>query len=128
MLENSGPARNPSLAGRWLALIVRRGGRDQIQLVDIEQRRPVPLMGLNRPDALPLAVSVDLRGDRLAVVRTIGGRTDVVLYRRRLGSLEPIPIQPGGVPAQVSLSADGRRLAVEVSRDGLRQVDLITLP
>jgi hypothetical protein len=128
MLERSGPTQNPSLAGGWLAVIVRRGGRDQVQLVDIERLAPVPLPGLNRPDALPLAVSVDQRGDRLALVRAIGGRTDVVLYRRRLGSLEPIPLQPSGVAGQVSLSADGRHLAVEVRRDGLRQVDLIRLP
>jgi hypothetical protein len=127
-LQQAGPAHDPSLGGRWLALIVRRGGRDQIQLIDIERPAPVPLPGLNRPDALPLAVSVDQRAERLALVRTIGGRTEVVLYRRRLGSLEPIPLRPTGVPGQVSLSADGRLLAVQVSRDGLRQVDLIRLP
>jgi hypothetical protein len=32
------------------------------------------------------------------------------------------------VPRQVNLSADGRLLAVQISRNGLWQVDLIELP
>jgi hypothetical protein len=37
-------------------------------------------------------------------------------------------MQPAGVPRRVSLRADGGELAVEVSRDGLWQVDLVRLP
>jgi hypothetical protein len=88
----------------------------------------VPLPGLNRPDAQPLSVAVDERGERLAVVRQLEGRTELVLYRRSLLSVERIAMQPPGVPKRVSLRADGRELAVEVSRDGLWQVDLIAVP
>jgi hypothetical protein len=35
---------------------------------------------------------------------------------------------PAGVPRQVQIRADGRELAVQVSRSGLWQVDLIQLP
>jgi len=41
---------------------------------------------------------------------------------------QTLPIEPAGVPRGVSLSADGRLLAVEISRDGLWQVDLLELP
>jgi hypothetical protein len=41
---------------------------------------------------------------------------------------ERLPIEPAGVPRQISLSADGRLLAVEVSRGGRWQVDLLELP
>jgi hypothetical protein len=51
-----------------------------------------------------------------------------VLYNRRTQSLQPLPIKPDGVPRQVNLSADGRILAVQVSRGGLWQVDLLELP
>jgi hypothetical protein len=51
-----------------------------------------------------------------------------VLYRRSLASLQPIAIHPEGVPRQLSLRADGRELAVQVSRNGLWQVDLIAVP
>ena len=127
-LDLAGAGRAPSLAGRWLALIARRGERDTVLLVDVDTQGPRPLPGLNRPDAQPLSVAVDERGERLAVVRQLEGRTELVLYRRSLLSVERIAMQPPGVPRRVSLRADGRELAVEVSRDGLWQVDLIAVP
>ena len=127
-LEAAGPARAPSLAGDWLALIVSQGGRDRVQLVDLQRQQPVPLPGLERPDAQPLSVAVDGRGERLALVRQLEGRTELVLYRRNLMALQPVPLQPPGVPRRVSLRADGRELAVEVSRQGQWQVDLIAVP
>lgn len=127
-LEQAGNGRAPSLGETVLALIGGRGGREQVVLVDLRSRLPIPLPRLNRPDAQPLSVSTDARGDRLAVVRHRQGRTEVVLYRRNLASIEPIPLQPDGVPRRVNLDPEGRTLAVEVSRDGLWQIDLITLP
>jgi Tol biopolymer transport system component len=96
--------------------------------VNLSSSAPVPLLGLNRPDAQPLSITVDQRGERLALVRQREGRTELVLYRRSLQSLQAIPIEPAGVPRRVQLSADGRVLAVEVSRGGQWQVDLLTLP
>ncbi|MEB3305495.1 MAG: hypothetical protein VKL58_04695 [Cyanobacteriota bacterium] len=127
-LVQQGSHRDPSLSGQWLALIANRNGRDQVELVDVERQRPVPLPGLNRPDALPLSVGVDGAGERLAVVRQVAGRTEVVLYRRGLLSTETIPMAPAGVPRRAALRADGREMAVEVSRDGRVQVDLIQVP
>ncbi len=127
-LEQAGNNRNPSLAGRWLALINGRGGRDQVLLLDLDQQRPVPVPGLNRPDALPISVSVDVSGDRIVLIRQLEGRSELVLYRRSLQSLQPIAMAPPAVPVAVQLRADGRELALQVSRDGLWQVDLIQLP
>jgi len=62
------------------------------------------------------------------VVRQREGRTELVLYRRELMGLEPIAMEPPGVPRRVALRADGRELAVEVSRNGEWQVDLIAIP
>jgi hypothetical protein len=109
-------------------MISGRGGREQVVLIDLRSRTPLPLPGLNRPDAQPLSVATDSRGDHLAVVRHRQGRTEVVLYRRNLASVEAIPLQPEGVPRRVSLDPEGRILTVEVSRNGLWQLDLITLP
>jgi hypothetical protein len=127
-LVQQGSHREPSLSGRWLAVIANRNGRDQVELVDVERQRPVPLPGLNRPDALPLSVGVDGAGERLAVVRQVANQTELVLYRRGLLSTEFIPMAPPGVPRRASLRADGREIAVEVSRDGRVQVDLIQVP
>jgi len=127
-LEAIGSSHAPALSDRWLALIGGRGGREQAVLVDLERQMPVPLPGLNRPDAQPLAVAVDASGERLAVVRQLEGRTELVLYRRSLMALEVVVMEPPGVPRRISLRADGRELAVEVSRGGVWQVDLIQVP
>ena len=127
-LEELGSSRAPSLAGPWLALISNSGGKDQVVLLNVDDQRPVPLPGLNRPDALPVSVAVEARGERLAVVRQLEGRTELVLYRRPLMSSQLIPMNPPGVPRRVMVRADGRELAVEVSRDGHWQVDLIDIP
>jgi hypothetical protein len=127
-LSRLGSSHEPALAGPWLALIAGRQGREQVLLINVARQAPEPLLGLNRPDAQPLSVAVDQQGERLALVRQLEGRTELVLYRRSLRSLQPITMQPAGVPRRVSLSADGRVLAVEVSRGGLWQVDLLELP
>ena len=127
-LESLGANRDPSLSGRWLALISGKGGREQVVLVDLERQQPLPLPGLNRADAQPLSVSVDGAGERIALVRQLEGRTELVLYRRSLQSLQPIAMVPSGVPRQVQLQADGRQMAVQVSRAGLWQVDLVQIP
>lgn len=127
-LESLGANRDPSLSGRWLALISGKGGREQVLLVDLARQQPLPLPGLNRADAQPLSVSVDGAGERIALVRQLEGRTELVLYRRSLQSLQPIAMVPNGVPRQVQLQADGRQMAVQVSRAGLWQVDLVQIP
>ena len=127
-LELAGGNRNPSLGERWLAVIQQQGSREQVQLIDLRAQRPVPLPALNRPDALPISVSVDAAGDRLALVRQLEGRSELVLYRRSLQSLQPIGLSAGAIPTAVTLRADGRQLAVEVSRNGQWQIDLVALP
>ena len=127
-LEAAGGHRDPALGDGWLAVIEQRGGRQQVVLIDLKQQRPVAVPGLNRPDALPISVGVDGRGERLALVRQLEGRSEVVLYRRSLMSLQPIAMGPGAIPTAVQLRADGRQLAVQVSRAGAWQIDLLDLP
>jgi hypothetical protein len=128
-LNRIGSSESPALAGGWLALITsRQGGRAQVQLIDLQQGLPVPLPGLNRADSLPISVAVDQRGERLALVRQRDDRSELLLYRRSIQAAQTLAIEPAGVPRRVQLSADGRVLAVEVSRGGLWQVDLLELP
>ena len=128
-LSRLGSSESPALAGNWLALIASgQAGRARVQLIDVRRNAPVPLPGLNRADSLPLSVAVDQSGERLALVRQRDDRSELLLYRRSLQATQTLPIEPAGVPRRVNLSADGRVVAVEVSRDGLWQVDLLELP
>ena len=120
--------RDPSLGGRWLASLGQRNGRERVELIDLRSRSPVPLPGLNRADAQPISVSVSADGQRLAVVQQREDRTELVLYRRNVGATQRLPLDPPGVPRNVSLDGSGRRLAVQVSRNGRWDVDLIRLP
>ena len=126
--QNTSSRREPSLSQRWIASLSQRGGRERVELVDLSSRRPVPLPGLNRADAQPISVSVSADGERLAVVQQRDARTELVLYRRSVGTVQRLPLEPPGVPRSVSLNGNGRRLAVQVSRNGRWDVDLIRLP
>ena len=120
--------RDPSLGGRWLASLGQRNGRERVELIDLRTRSSIPLPGLNRADAQPISVSVSADGQRLAVVQQREDRTELVLYRRNIGATQRLPLDPPGVPRSVSLDGAGRRLAVQVSRNGHWDVDLIRLP
>ena len=121
--------RDPSLAQVWLASLgTTLGGRERIELIDLRTRRPVPLPGLNRADAQPISLSVSGDGGRIAVVQQREDRTELFLYRRNAAALQRLPLDPPGVPRSVSLDGSGRLLAVQVSRNGRWDVDLIRLP
>ena len=120
--------RAPDLGQRWLVSLGERGGRERVELIDLNRRQPVTLAGLNRADSQPISASVSADGERLAVVQQRDGRTELLLYRRSVAAVQRLPLDPPGVPRAVSLDGSGRRLAVQVSRDGRWQVDVIRLP
>ena len=115
------------MSDRWLVSIASRNGRERIELVDLSSRQPVPLPGLNQADAQPVSVSVSADGNRIALVRRRNGQTELNLYRRNVGLLQQLPLEPAGFK-DVSLDGSGRLLAVQVSRGGRWDVDLIRLP
>ena len=128
-LERSSDARrDPSMAQGWLATLASQNGRERIELIDLRNGMPVPTPGLNRADAQPVSISLSGDGERLALVQQRDGRTELMLYRRSVGSLQRLELVPAGVPRQVSLDGNGSMLAVQVSRDGSWGVDLIRLP
>ena len=53
--------------------------------------------------------------------------TELLIYRRSVGTLQLIELIPKGVPRRVSLDSSGRVLEVQVSRDGRWDVEVIRL-
>ena len=120
--------RLPSMGQRWLASLASRNGRERVELVDLNNDTPVPLTGINQADSQTISLSVSGDGQRIALVRQREERTELMLYRRTASALQRLPINPPGVPRSVSLNGNGRLLAVQVSRKGRWDVDLIRLP
>ncbi|EAQ68338.1 putative conserved secreted protein [Synechococcus sp. RS9909] len=128
LAESAETRRDPSLGQGWLASLSSRGGRERLELIDLRNGQPVPVPGLNRADAQPISLSVSGDGERLALVHQRGDSTELMLYRRSVGILQRLELNPAGVPRAVSLDGPGRQLAVQVSRNGRWEVDLIQLP
>ncbi len=117
--------REPSFGMRWLVTLANHKGRDRVELIDLRSRRSIPTPGLNRPNAQPISVSISANGERIALVSQLSGQTELFLYRRNVGVLQRLEIIPKGVPGKVSLDGFGKLLAVQVSRDGRWEIDLI---
>ncbi len=125
--QSSSSYREPSLGNEWLVRLTRNNGREKVQLVDLRSKRVVPLPGINRFDAQPISVSVNANGTILAVIHQRDDKTELIVYRRNIGSIQRILLEPRGIPRRVSIDGAGRVLAVQVSRDGKWDLDLIRL-
>ena len=127
LFQSSNTLREPSLGSQWLVALVNYQGKDQIEMIDINRKKRIPLPGINRADSQPISVSVSANGERLALIRQRADQTELLIYRRKVASLQPIVLSPKGIPRRVSLDSSGRVLAVQVSRSGKWDVEVIRL-
>ena len=124
----TGDRGQPSLSGdgRLLATVLERGGGDTVIL----QRQPggerLPLQQLKRhqPHASP---SLSRNGRYLAVVIQRGNRRLAVIADRATGRVHQLTLPGGREPRSLSLDPSGRRIAVELVRNGRSQVELLDL-
>ena len=119
---------DPALSGdgRLLASLVLRSGRSTVLLQDRRsgQTMPLPLLRGQQPHSSP---SLSWNGRYLALLVQQGGRRLAVVLDRATGKLHRLPL-PGDLELEgLSLSPDGRRLAVEVVRQGQARVELFDL-
>ena len=127
LFQSSNSYREPSLANQWLVSLANYQGKDKIEMIKTLNRTRVSLPGLNRADSQPISVSVSANGERLALVRQRADKTELLIYRRKLGTLQRIELTPKGIPRRVSLDSTGRVLAVQVSRQGRWDIEVIRL-
>ncbi len=119
--------REPTLGIFWLATLANHQGKEKIELFDLRSRSKVALPGLNRPDAQPISISVSGNGERIALIRLRNDKTELLIYRRNVGTLQKLEISPAGIPRSVSLDGKGGKMAVQVSRNGRWDIDLIRI-
>ena len=127
LLQLSSGFREPSLSSKWLVALTNYQGKEKIEMIDILSKKRIPLPGINRADAQPISISISANGERLALIWQRADKTELLLYRRKVGSLQRIELNPKGIPRRVSLDNSGRVLAVQVSRDGIWDVEVIRL-
>jgi hypothetical protein len=123
-----GDRQDPALSGdgRVLASLVERGGRPTVLLQEQPSGRPLPLRHLQRgqPHASP---SLSWNGRYLAVLTRQGGRRLAVIEDRASGRLHRLPLPADLEPQRLSLSPDGRRLAMEVLQGGRSSLQVFDL-
>lgn len=119
---------DPALSsqGRILASVMPRGGRPSVVLQEQPSGRLLPMGPLNRwtPHRSP---SLSRNGRYLALLVQHGERSLPVIWDRASGQLHRLPLQPDQEAVRLSLSPEGRRLAIEVWREGRARVRLFDL-
>ncbi len=118
----------PSLSGQgeWLATVVERHGRQTLLMQAQPSGREVPLAPLRRfePHRSP---SLSWNGRYVAMVGQEGARKRVLILDRTSGRLLPLQLPGDMEPEQLSLSPDGRRVALEVISRGRRLIQIFDL-
>ncbi|WP_399244481.1 MULTISPECIES: TolB family protein [Synechococcales] len=119
---------DPALSGdgRLLASLVERNGRSSVLLQERLSGKVLPLRTLNgqQPHSSP---SLSWNGRYLALIVQRGERRLAMIEDRATGRPHPLLLPGGQEPQRLSLAPDGRRLAVQLTRDGVRRVELFDL-
>ncbi|MFM7315190.1 MAG: Tol biopolymer transporter periplasmic protein [Cyanobium sp.] len=119
---------DPALSsqGRVLASLLPRAGQQTVLLQEQPSGRLLPMGPLNRgtPHRSP---SLSRNGRYLAVLLRQGERSLPVIWDRASGQLHRLPLPAGLEAERLSLSPDGRTLAIEVWQEGRSSVRLFAL-
>ena len=119
---------DPALSGqgRILASVMPRGGRPTVVLQEQPSGRLLPMGPLTRwtPHRSP---SLSRNGRYLALLVRQGQRSLPVVWDRASGQLHRLPLPPGQEAERLSLSPEGRTLAIEIWRDGRSSLRLFDL-
>jgi hypothetical protein len=123
-----GHRQDPALSGdgRLLASVVERGGRATVLLQEQPSGREIPLRHLGRfqPHRSP---SLSWNGRYLALVVQQGNRKLAVIEDRATGQLLRLPLPGDPEVERLSLAPNGRRLALQVVRNGTARVQVLNL-
>lgn len=119
---------DPALSGqgRVLASVMPRGGRPTVVLQEQPSGRLLPVGPLSRwtPHSSP---SLSRNGRYVALLVRQGERSLPVIWDRASGQLHRLPLPPGQEAERLSLSPEGRSLAIEVWREGRASLRLFDL-
>lgn len=112
-----------SYDGRYLAFASDRQGKRGVWVYDFQQRRLLPLPGLNQPGSLQDQPDISADGRYLVYVSEQEGKPDIFLYDRQTLQSENLTGDWVGEVRQPAISGNGRFVAFEANRGG--QWDLV---
>ncbi len=116
----------PALSGngRYLAMVTNRGGRQDLALYDIEQKRFLEIPRLNRRNALVESPSLSRSARYIAYVVSERGRPEIALYDRITQRRQMLTTGFRGPVRNPSISPDGRYVAFESGRHGQWDIEV----
>ena len=119
--------REPYLSNDWLVMLVELNGRDKIQMINLKTRRKIFLPKLNSINGQFIDLAVNSSGKIISFIVERDDTPELFIYRRSIGNLERIGLKPNDIPIRVSINGLGNRLAIEVMRNEVSDIDLIRI-
>lgn len=119
-LNTTSAEQNPrfSYDGRYLVLASDRQAQRTIWLYDLQNRRLVPLPGLNQRGILQDQPDISADGRYIVYVSEESGKPDIFLYDRQTLQTKNISKNWLGEVRQPTISGNGRFIAFESNRTG----------
>lgn len=112
-----------SYDGRYLAFASDRQGKRGVWLYDFQQRRLLPLPGLNQQGSLQEQPDISADGRYIVYVSEQEGKPDIFLYDRQTFQSKNLTRDWVGEVRHPTVSGNGRLVAFEANRSG--QWDII---
>jgi Tol biopolymer transport system component len=119
-LNTTAAEENPRLSydGRYLVFASDRQAQRGVWLYDLQQRRLLPLPGLNQPGSLQAQPDVSADGRYLVYVSEQAGKPDIFIYDRQKLQAENLTENWWGEVRHPTISGNGRFVAFETNRSG----------
>ncbi|NJK50168.1 biopolymer transporter [Candidatus Gracilibacteria bacterium] len=126
-LNSQFPDESPAYSsdGKYLAFASDRNGNRDIYLLEIQQRRLIPLPNLNRRDSSQDQPALSADGRYIAYVSTERGRTDIMVYDQRTQRSELLSANVRGTVSHPTISGDGRKIAFQTSQFGQWNIAIV---
>jgi Tol biopolymer transport system component len=126
-LNSQFPDESPAYSsdGKYLAFASDRNGNRDIYLLEIQQRRLIPLPNLNRRDSSQDQPALSADGRYIAYVSTERGRTDIMVYDRSSQQSVLLSANVRGSVSNPTISGDGRKIAFQTSQFGQWNIAIV---
>ncbi len=112
-----------SYDGHYLVFASDRQGKRGIWLYDLQERKMLPLIGLNQPNSRQDEPDVSSDGRYIVYLSEQFGKTDIVLYDRENHKIENLTANLAFPVSHPTISGNGRFIVYQINRSG--QWDLV---